>query len=57
VLAVLLPTLGLAEVAGNPSFQNAPALGIMAEVLWLIFGGFLLGLGVQGVKLFPKWHN
>ena len=46
VLAVLLPTLGLAEVAGEPSFQNAPALGIMAEVLWLIFGGFLLGLGV-----------
>ena len=46
VLAVLLPTLGLAEVSGNPSFQNAPALGIMAEVLWLIFGGFLLGLGV-----------
>ena len=45
VLAVLLPTLGLAEVSGNPSFQNAPALGIMAEVLWLIFGGFLLGLG------------
>lgn len=46
VLAVLLPTLGLAEVSGNPSFQNAPALGIIAEVLWLIFGGFLLGLGV-----------
>ena len=46
VLAVLLPTLGLAEVSGEPSFQNASALGIMAEVLWLIFGGFLLGLGV-----------
>src|SRR5438445_4790605 len=46
VLAVLLPTLGLAEVAGNPSFQNTPALGIITEVLWLIFGGFLLGLGV-----------
>ena len=46
VLAVLLPTLGLAEVSGEPSFQNAPALGIIAEVLWLIFGGFLLGLGV-----------
>jgi monovalent cation:H+ antiporter, CPA1 family len=46
VLAVLLPTLGLAEVSGEPSFQNTPALGIMAEVLWLIFGGFLLGLGV-----------
>jgi CPA1 family monovalent cation:H+ antiporter len=46
VLAVLLPTLGLAEVSGNPSFQHAPALGIMAEVLWLIFGGLLLGLGV-----------
>jgi monovalent cation:H+ antiporter, CPA1 family len=46
VLAVLLPILGLAEVSGEPSFQNTPALGIMAEVLWLIFGGFLLGLGV-----------
>ena len=46
VLAVLLPTLGLAEVSGEPSFHNVPALGIMAEVLWLIFGGFLLGLGV-----------
>ncbi len=46
VLAVLLPTLGLAEVSGNPSFQNTPALGIIAEVLWLIFGGLLLGLGV-----------
>ena len=46
VLAVLLPLLGLAEVSGEPSFHNAPALLIMAEVLWLIFGGFLLGLGV-----------
>jgi Na+:H+ antiporter len=46
VLAVLLPTLGLAEVAGEPSFHTASALGIIAEVLWLIFGGFLLGLGV-----------
>jgi CPA1 family monovalent cation:H+ antiporter len=46
VLAVLLPALGLAEVSGEPSFQNTPALGIIAEVLWLIFGGFLLGLGV-----------
>jgi Na+:H+ antiporter len=46
VLVVLLPTLGLAEVSGEPSFQNAPALGIAAEVLWLIFGGFLLGLGI-----------
>ena len=46
VLAVLLPTLGLAEVSGEPSFQHTPALGIIAEVLWLIFGGFLLGLGV-----------
>ncbi len=46
VLAVLLPLLGLAEVSGNPSFQNAPALGIIAEVLWLIFGGFLLGIGI-----------
>src|SRR5881227_1001861 len=31
VLAVLLPTLGLAEVSGEPSFQNTPALGIMTE--------------------------
>ena len=46
VLAVLLPTLGLAEAAGEPSLHNAPALFIIAEVLWLIFGGFLLGLGV-----------
>ncbi|HXX77574.1 MAG TPA: cation:proton antiporter, partial [Ktedonobacteraceae bacterium] len=44
VLAVLLPILGLAEVSGEPSFHNASALGITAEVLWLIFGGFLLGL-------------
>jgi CPA1 family monovalent cation:H+ antiporter len=28
VLAVLLPTLGLAEVSGNPSFLNTPVLGI-----------------------------
>ena len=46
VLAVLLPILGLAEVAGDPSFHNASALLIVAEVLWLIFGGFLLGLGI-----------
>ncbi|HYX48759.1 MAG TPA: sodium:proton antiporter [Ktedonobacteraceae bacterium] len=46
VLAVLLPLLGLAEVSGEPSFQNASALLIIAEVLWLIFGGFLLGLGI-----------
>src|SRR6266550_1781661 len=46
ILAVLLPTLGLAEVSGNPSFLNTPVLGIAGEVLWLIFGGFLLGIGV-----------
>jgi CPA1 family monovalent cation:H+ antiporter len=46
VLAVLLPTLGLAEVAGEPSLHTASALLIVAEVLWLIFGGFLLGLGI-----------
>ena len=46
VLAVLLPILGLAEVSGNPSFQNAPGLGIAVEVLWLIFGGLLLGFAV-----------
>ncbi len=49
VLAVLLPALGLAEVSGNPSFLNTPALGIIGEVLWLIFGGLLLGLGVGWV--------
>ena len=46
ILAVLLPTLGLAEASGNPSFLNTPILGIAGEVLWLIFGGLLLGIGV-----------
>ena len=46
VLAVLLPTLGLAEASGNPSFLNTPTFGIVGEVLWLIFGGLLLGIGV-----------
>src|SRR5438034_10592308 len=46
VLAVLLPTLGLAEVSGNPTFVNTPAVGIAGEVLWLIFGGLLLGFAV-----------
>ena len=46
ILAVLLPTLGLAEASGNPSFLNTPIFGIAGEVLWLIFGGFLLGIGV-----------
>ena len=46
VLAVLLPTLGLAEVSGNPSFQNTPVLGMIGEVLWLIFGGLMLGFAV-----------
>jgi CPA1 family monovalent cation:H+ antiporter len=49
VLAVLLPTLGLAEVSGTPSFLNTSALGIIAEVLWLIFGGLLLGFGIGWV--------
>jgi CPA1 family monovalent cation:H+ antiporter len=49
ILAVLLPTLGLAEVSGNPSFLNTPVLGIAGEVLWLIFGGLLLGFGVGWV--------
>src|SRR4249920_1856764 len=49
VLAVLLPTLGLAEASGNPSFLNTPVLGIAGEVLWLIFGGLLLGFGVGWV--------
>ena len=46
ILAVLLPTLGLAEASGNPSFLNTPIFGIAGEVLWLIFGGLLLGIGV-----------
>ncbi len=49
VLAVLLPTLGLAEASGTPSFLNTPILGIAGEVLWLIFGGLLLGFGVGWV--------
>src|SRR5438876_6464778 len=49
VLAVLLPTLGLAEVSGNPSFLNTPVLGIVGEVLWLVFGGLLLGFGIGWV--------
>ncbi len=46
ILAVLLPTLGLAEASGNPTFLNAPVFGIAGQVLWLIFGGLLLGIGV-----------
>src|SRR5947207_980440 len=38
VLAVLLPTLGLAEASGTTSFLKTPAVGIVGEVLWLIFG-------------------
>ena len=49
VLAVLLPTLGLAEASGTTSFLNTPVLGIVGEVLWLIFGGLLLGFGVGWV--------
>src|SRR6266550_3089804 len=49
ILAVLLPILGLAEVSGNPTFLNTPAVGIVGEVLWLIFGGLLLGFGVGWV--------
>ena len=49
VLAVLLPTLGLAEASGTTSFSNTPVLGIVGEVLWLIFGGLLLGFGVGWV--------
>ncbi len=49
VLAVLLPTLGLAEASGTTSFLNTPVLGIVVEVLWLIFGGLLLGFGVGWV--------
>src|SRR6266700_7536 len=46
ILAVLLPTLGLAEASGTTSFLNTPVLGIAGEVLWLIFGGLLLGFAV-----------
>jgi CPA1 family monovalent cation:H+ antiporter len=46
ILAVLLPTLGLAEASGTTSFLSTPLLGIVGEVLWLIFGGLLLGFGV-----------
>ncbi len=46
VLAVLLPTLGLAEVSGTTSLLNTPVLAIVGEVLWLIFGGLLLGFAV-----------
>ncbi|MGZ3611424.1 MAG: cation:proton antiporter [Ktedonobacteraceae bacterium] len=46
ILAILLPTLGLAEMSGNPTFANAPVVGIAGEVLWLIFGGLLLGFAV-----------
>ncbi len=49
ILAVLLPTLGLAEVSGTTSFLNTPVLGIAGEVLWLIFGGLLIGFGVGWV--------
>jgi Na+:H+ antiporter len=49
VLAVLLPTLGLAEASGTTSFLNTPVLGIVGEVIWLIFGGLLLGFGVGWV--------
>jgi monovalent cation:H+ antiporter, CPA1 family len=49
ILAVLLPTLGLAEASGTTSFLNTPFLGIAGEVLWLIFGGLLLGIGVGWV--------
>ena len=49
VLAVLLPTLGLAEVSGTTSFLNTPFLEIAGEVLWLIFGGLLLGFGLGWV--------
>ncbi len=49
ILAILLPTLGLAEVSGNPTFLNTPAVGIVGEVLWLIFGGLLLGFAVGWV--------
>ncbi len=46
ILAILLPTLGLAEASGTTSFLNTPAVGITGEVLWLIFGGLLLGFAV-----------
>jgi monovalent cation:H+ antiporter, CPA1 family len=53
ILAVLLPTLGLAEGLGSTSF-----LGIAGEVFWLIFGGLLLGFGVGWVvSRLLRWVN
>ena len=49
ILAVLLPILGLAEASGTTSFLNTPFVEIAGEVLWLIFGGLLLGFGVGWV--------
>jgi Na+:H+ antiporter len=49
ILMVVLPTLGLAEVSGTLLFLNTPVLDIVGEVLWLIFGGFLLGISVGWV--------
>jgi CPA1 family monovalent cation:H+ antiporter len=46
ILAILLPALGLAEESGNPTFLTTSAVGIAGEVIWLIFGGFLLGIAV-----------
>jgi Na+:H+ antiporter len=49
ILAILLPALGLAEVSGNPTFLNTSVVEIAGEVLWLIFGGLLLGFAVGWV--------
>lgn len=46
LLAILLPILGLAEVTGSPTLLHAPGLEIAGEILWLVFGGFLIGIGV-----------
>lgn len=49
ILAVLLPTLGLAEASGTTSLLNTSFLEIAGEMFWLIFGGLLLGFGVGWV--------
>ncbi len=46
ILAILLPALGLAEESGNLTFLSTSVVGIAGEVLWLIFGGLLLGIAV-----------
>jgi Na+:H+ antiporter len=49
ILAILLPALGLAEEPGNPTLVGISAIGIAGEVIWLIFGGLLLGFAIGWV--------